>query len=190
MGFLHTSILVTLFTGSQFQTWRRIHEVTLYQDLSLQITNQAQEGWPPYQGLRTQLFSNSGVGSLKSHKNQIRESAVRRDLWFFILIYTFADVITKAAVSSQLFKEPERWSSQGLNPRPTSTQQTGALPTELTRWLLSTNYRSTYQLSVGRHIDPYVSYLLVTCWLSVSHVLSEVLTECCHGNFVILQVNL
>ena len=43
LGFLHTSILVTLFTGSQFQTWRRIHEVTLYQDLSLQITHPAQE---------------------------------------------------------------------------------------------------------------------------------------------------
>ena len=35
---------------------------------------------PPPQGPHTQLFSNSGVGSLKSHKNQIRESAVRRDL--------------------------------------------------------------------------------------------------------------
>ena len=43
LGFLHTSILVTLFTGSQFQTWRRIHEVTLYRDLYLQITHQAQE---------------------------------------------------------------------------------------------------------------------------------------------------
>ena len=32
------------------------------------------------------LFSNSGVGSFTSHKNQINESAVRLDLWFFNLI--------------------------------------------------------------------------------------------------------
>ena len=34
---------------------------------------------------------------------------------------------------SQLFKDPEYWSGRGLNPRPPA-QQTGALPTELTRW--------------------------------------------------------
>ena len=31
-------------------------------------------------------FANSGVGSFMSHKNQISVSAVRRDLWFFVLI--------------------------------------------------------------------------------------------------------
>ena len=31
-------------------------------------------------------------------------------------LYPFADVITKAELSSQLFKDPECWSSQGLNP--------------------------------------------------------------------------
>ena len=30
LGFLHTSILVTLFTGSQFQTWRRIQKISPY----------------------------------------------------------------------------------------------------------------------------------------------------------------
>ena len=44
----------------------------------------------------------------------------------------FADVITKAALSSHLFKDPECWSGRGLNPRP-SAWRTGALPTELTR---------------------------------------------------------
>ena len=34
----------------------------------------------------------------------------------------------KAALSSQLFKDPECWPGQGLNPRP-SARQTGALPT-------------------------------------------------------------
>ena len=38
------------------------------------------EGWPQHRGLRPLLFSNSGVGSFTSHKNQISESAVRRDL--------------------------------------------------------------------------------------------------------------
>ena len=38
----------------------------------------------------------------------------------------------KAALSSQLFKDPECWSGQGLGPRPPA-RQTNALPTELTR---------------------------------------------------------
>ena len=32
------------------------------------------------------LLPNSGVGSFTSHKNQINESVVRLDLWFFVLI--------------------------------------------------------------------------------------------------------
>ena len=38
----------------------------------------------------------------------------------------------KAALSSQLFKDPECWSGQGLDPRPPA-RQTDAPPTELTR---------------------------------------------------------
>ena len=49
---------------------------------------------------------------------------------------TFADVITKVAFSSQLFKDPECWSGWGWNPWPPA-QQTGVLPTELTRRRLS-----------------------------------------------------
>ena len=44
--------------------------------------------------------------------------------------------ILEAALSSQLFKDPEGWSGQGLNPRPPA-QQTGTFPTELTRHLHS-----------------------------------------------------
>ena len=33
-----------------------------------------------------QLFPTSGGGSFTSHKNQINESALRRDLQFFVLI--------------------------------------------------------------------------------------------------------
>ena len=40
------------------------------------------EGWPQHRGLRSLLFSNSGMGSFTSHKNQISVSAVRRDLRF------------------------------------------------------------------------------------------------------------
>ena len=42
-------------------------------------------GHTTMQGLRTPLFSNSVVGSFTSHKNQISESAVRRDQRFFVL---------------------------------------------------------------------------------------------------------
>ena len=43
-------------------------------------------GWPQHRGLRLLLFSNSGVGSFTSHKNQISVSVVWRDLRFFVLI--------------------------------------------------------------------------------------------------------
>ena len=63
---------------------------------------------------------------------EISESVVRRELFFFRLYpRRLADVITKAVLSSQLFKDPECWSGWDLNPQP-SAQQSGALPTELT----------------------------------------------------------
>jgi len=57
-------------------------------------------------------------------------------------------VITKAALSPQLFKDPECWSGRDLNLRP-SAHQSGALPTELTgrrlgeRWI--TDIRVEFQ---------------------------------------------
>ena len=54
--------------------------------VSFQITNPAQERKTYNRGLRPLLFSNSGVGSFTSQKNQISVSAVRRDLRFFVLI--------------------------------------------------------------------------------------------------------
>ena len=49
-------------------------------------------------------------------------------------VIPFTDVITEAALSSQLFEDPrpECLSGRGLNSRPPA-QQIGALPTELTR---------------------------------------------------------
>ena len=40
-------------------------------------------------------------------------------------------MITMAALSPQLFEDPEYWSGRGLNQRP-PTQQSSGLPTELT----------------------------------------------------------
>ena len=40
----------------------------------------ARKGWPHHRGLYPQLFLNRDVGFFMSHKNQISESAVRRDL--------------------------------------------------------------------------------------------------------------
>ena len=73
------------------------------------------------------------MGSLTSHKNQIGESAVRRDLRFFLYLSEKTrksdrlqmSLLTKAALSSQLFKNhSECWSGRGLNPRP-PVPQTG-----------------------------------------------------------------
>ena len=71
---------------------------------------QPRKGWPHLRGLRPILFPNCGVGffyvpqfsslSLKSRKSN-----------------SFADAFTKAVLSSQLLKDPECWSSRGLNPR-------------------------------------------------------------------------
>ena len=52
---------------------------------------------------------------------------IREDL----KVQPFADVITKAAVSPQLCKDPDCWSGRGLNLRSTGWQS-GALLTELT----------------------------------------------------------
>ena len=51
------------------------------------------------------------------------------------------DVTKKTALSSQLLKDPECWSGRGLNPRPPA-QQTGALPSELTRRRWTINWTS------------------------------------------------
>ena len=71
------------------------------------------------------------MGSFPSQKNQISDSTVRGIYGFLSLSEKTRKcnrlhVITKAALSSVC------WSGRSLNPRPPA-QQTGALPTELTR---------------------------------------------------------
>ena len=94
------------------------------------------KSWAHYRALRPLLFSNGDVGSFTSYKNKSLKV-----LWDGIYGFSslsektrksFADVITKAALSSQLFKDPECWSGRGLN-LPPPARRTGALPTELTR---------------------------------------------------------
>ena len=97
------------------------------------------EGWPHHRGLWPLLFSNSDVDSFTSHKNKSVKV-----LWDGTYSFSSSSentrksnhlkisFITKAALSYQLFKDPERWSGWGLNPWPCALQ-TGALPTELTR---------------------------------------------------------
>ena len=79
--FLLVTYILTLFTTPEGGSWG-YHSV-----LSLQITHPAQES----RVSRTTgvyfvlLLSNSGVGSFTSHKAQISDSAVDRDLRFFLL---------------------------------------------------------------------------------------------------------
>ena len=91
---------------------------------------------------------NSGVGSFQlsftSHKNQISESAVRWDslqcMVFGPYLRRLESITVCRSMSlqrqyfllSSLIKDPECWSSWGLN-LPHHTKQTNTLPTELTR---------------------------------------------------------
>ena len=52
----------------------------------LQITHPAQKRLAIPPGSTLLLYLNSGVISFTSHKNQTSDSAVRRDLRFFILV--------------------------------------------------------------------------------------------------------
>ena len=62
------------------------------------------------------------------------------------------DVITKAALSPQLFKDPVCWSGWGLKLRPPA-QQTGAYPIELTgRVTGSQRQWETYNAILGKKI--------------------------------------
>ena len=102
------------------------------------------KSWPHHRGLSPLFFSNSGVGSLHSTRTDKCKCCETgpRDFRPYprVLqkVQPFADVITKAVLSSQLFKDPECWFSRGFGRRPPA-QQTGTLQTELTRGRLYCN---------------------------------------------------
>ena len=60
--------------------------ITTPKGRSYRQPTQPRKGWPYHRGLRPLLFSNNGFGFFTSYKNQISESAVKRDLRFFVLI--------------------------------------------------------------------------------------------------------
>ena len=79
--------------------WRGTHNREALQfmfSVSLQITCPAQERLviPPSTSL---LFSNSGASTFTSHKNQISEISVRRDL-----LYDFSSLSEKTRKSNRL----------------------------------------------------------------------------------------
>ena len=94
----------------------------------------------------------------------------------------FPDVITKAALSSQVFKEPEYWSGRGLNLRPPA-QQTNALLTKLTRWQLGARNLMEFRRAYFKLIFAHLLTLLELAqfysnppspWqLRTSHLVSE-----------------
>ena len=71
------------------------------------------------------------VGSLTSHRIYIRKGCETGPTVFRPYPKRLESLtFTKAALSPQLFKDPECWSGRGLNQRPPA-RQTGAYPTEL-----------------------------------------------------------
>ena len=205
MGFLHTSILVTLFicTGSQFQTWRRIHEVTLDQDLSLQKTHQAQERLATPPGSTSPTLFKQWCGFFLS-PTRTRYVKVLSDGWN---LYGFSSLSKKTRKSIHLQMSLHKRQQFLLSYLKTlsvgpAKVWIGDLPSadqSSPKWAnqvvikckLSVNisteclptYRSICQLSASH-------MLVVKFWSSVHHVLTEVSTKCCHGNFVISQENL
>ena len=81
------------------------------------------KGWPHHRGLRPLLFSNSDVGSFTSHKNKSVKVLWDRS-------YGFSSLSEKTKKSNHLQMSLQR---QHFQP---PAQQTGPLPTELTRRLL------------------------------------------------------
>ena len=126
-----TLYIYTMLTGNgHYDTWRRIMRLSL--DLSLQITH------PPQGKLATPLGSMSPFslfvqwsGFLRPTKNQISESAVRRDVRFFVLTReTRKSNRLQMSLQRQHFLlsywNPDCWFRAGLNPGPPA-YQTGAL---------------------------------------------------------------
>ena len=97
------------------------------------------KGWPHHRGLRPPLFPTSGGGSFTSHKNQINESALRRDLQFFVLIregsvesLNICRCNYKGSTFFSIIQRPWALVRPGFKPV-TSCSADRHLPTKLTR---------------------------------------------------------
>jgi len=127
---------------------------------------------PPHTGDYIPYYLRTVCGFFNVPQNSYMQGLWNRAYGFIVLIredwkvQPFADVFTKAALSPQLFKDPECWSGRDLNQRPPA-RQTGAYPTALTgRRLKSSQVYFTFQwkiqksmkamsicISLARHID-------------------------------------
>ena len=123
--FLFVTYIHTLFTGSHYDTWRRIMRLSLYYDFSLQGTNPAQKRLVTPLGSITSptLFEQNGVGSF---------STVRGTYGFLSLSVKTRKCNRLQMSLQQQHLASECWSGRSWNPRPPA-QQTSALHTELTR---------------------------------------------------------
>ena len=119
--------------------------------------------WPHHLGLRPLLFSKSGLGSFTSHKNKSVKV-------FWDGTYGFSSLSEKTRKSNHLQMLLQRQHSllsysktlivcpAGVwTPRP-SAQQTGALPTELTRRLYATE--PPIACALGTHLENRSVFIL------------------------------
>ena len=106
------------------------------------------------------------VGSLTSHKVIMNKGCETGPMIYHpyprrLDSLTIADIITKTALSPQLFKDPECWSGWGLNPRPPA-QESGTLLTELTGWRLAISTGITQCCMHEKKIKNYRVYMLAS----------------------------
>ena len=64
--YIYSHCLQVAITTPEGGSWRYLH---------IKISHPARKGWPRHRGVHSLFFSNSGVGSLTSHKNHIRRGS-------------------------------------------------------------------------------------------------------------------
>ena len=141
----------------------RLSKLTSGNFLSNDDDKGGEKGWPHHLGLRPLLFLNSGLGSFTSHKNRSVEV-----LWDGT--YGFSSLSEKTRKSNHLQMSLQRQHfllsylktlivcPAGVwTPRP-SAQQTGALPTKLTRRLYATE--PPIACALGTHLENRSVFIL------------------------------
>ena len=108
--------------------------------------NVMSEGWPPHRGLRNLLFSNSGVASFTSQKNQISVSAVRR----VQRVFTVCPVHSRYCQLFPISCKTDSWISSGIYSRSIY----GHGPWECRR-------RIATCITCKRYIQPFIYYLIL-----------------------------
>ena len=126
--------IYSLFTGSHYDTWRTIRRLSLYSDISLQITHPVQEKLTTPLGSAPPTLFEQWCGFLISNKT---EPMVFRPYPGRLEILTICRFHYKDSTFFSVIKNPKCLSGQGLNPWP-PPQQIGTLQIkELTRWQMN-----------------------------------------------------